>query len=222
MSKRNLIRSANALERPDKKNKGELKQMMRDICISGMVLIIAVMLSGCLAGHALQTDPNRTCGYVGLRPLPRYEADLKSNHGGPWAGLPTFAEQKGNYPFVAEHLDIVKGWLDGDFKTKRLFFEHYWGLNKALDDLDPKKNHLVKKIRQWESRGGVVEHILICREYRLAIHRGHPDAKPGPFKEDTRILSAKDVDDIRALFRNGHHIRRDLRDKADSVALDFY
>ncbi len=178
--------------------------MMRDICISGMVLRIAFMLSSCVAAHALQTDPNRTCGYVGLRPLPRYEADLKANHGGPWAGLPTFAEQKGNYPFVAEHLDIVKGWLDGDFKTKRLFFEHYWGLNKARDDLDPKKNLLVKVIRQWESRGGVVEHILICREYRLSIHRGHPDAKPGPFKEDTRILSAKDVDDIRGLFRIAH------------------
>ena len=187
-----------------KKNKGELKQMMRDICISGMLLRIAVMLSSCLAAHALQTDPNRTCGYVGLRPLPRYEADLKSNHGGPWAGMPTFDKQKGNYPFVAEHLDIVKGWLDGDFKTKRMFFEHYWGSKDAFDDLDPKKNQLVEKIRRWESKGGVVEHILICREYRLVIHRGYPDAKPGPFEEDTRILFAKDVDDIRRLFRIAH------------------
>jgi hypothetical protein len=101
-------------------------------------------------------------------------------------------------------LDVVKGWLDGDFKTKRVFFEHYWGLSETRDDIDPKKNLLTKVIRQWESKGGVVEHILICREYRLSIHRGHKDAKPGPFNEDTRILFAKDVDDIRMLFRNAH------------------
>jgi hypothetical protein len=62
----------------------------------------------------------------------------------------------------------------------------------------------VKTIRDWESKGGAVEHILICREYRLAIHRGHKNAKPGPFKEDTRILYAQDVDDIRAMFRAAH------------------
>ena len=150
------------------------------------------------------TETDRPHGYVGLRPLPRYAKDLKSKHGGSWAGMPTFAAQAGNYPFVAEHLDVVKGWLDGDFKTKRVFFEYYWGLSKARDDLDPKKNLLVKTISNWESKGGVVEHILICREYRLAINRGHEDAKPGPFKEDTRILSAKDVDDIHAMFRNAH------------------
>jgi hypothetical protein len=33
--------------------------------------------------------------------------DHGHNHGGPWAGTPTFAEQKGKYPFVAKHLDIV-------------------------------------------------------------------------------------------------------------------
>jgi len=154
--------------------------------------------------RAAEPDTSRACGYVGLRPLPRYESDLKLNDGGLWAGLPTFVDQKGNYPFVAGHLDVVKDWLDGDFKTKRIFFEHYWGLDKAQDDPDPKKNSLVTLIRQWESKGGVVEHILICREYRLAIHRGHKDAEPGPFPEDTRILSAKDVDAIRGLFRNAH------------------
>ena len=172
-----------------------------------LIIISAVCFTLTGSAHALQTDQtgsDRTHGYVGLRPLPRFEADLKTNHGGSWAGMPTFDVQKGNYPFVAEHLDVVKGWLDGDFKTKRMFFEHYWGSKEAFDDLDPKKNQLVEKIRRWESKGGVVEHILICREYRLVIHRGYPDAKPGPFKEDTRILFAKDVDEIRTLFRNGH------------------
>ncbi|MFX0103367.1 MAG: hypothetical protein ACFFCS_27650, partial [Candidatus Hodarchaeota archaeon] len=55
-----------------------------------------------------------------------------------------------------------------------------------------------------ESKGGVMEHILIAREYILAIHRGHPNAKPGPFEEDTRILFEKDIDDIREMFNNAH------------------
>jgi len=170
-------------------------------------LTAAMILTACgsLTLHAEPESANRGCGYVGLRPLPRTAAmDHSHNHGGSWAGTPTFEEQKGNYPFVAEHLDTVKGWLDGDFRTRRVFFEYYWGLDQARDDLDPHRNYLVKTIRTWESQEGVVEHILICREYRLAIERGHKDAKPGPFKEDTRILYAKDVDDIRAMFRNAH------------------
>jgi hypothetical protein len=149
-------------------------------------------------------DAQEKHGLVGLRPLPRTVADHKSNHGGSWAATPTYDAQKGNYPFVAEHLDVVKGWLEGDFKTKRVFFEYYWGLNKARDDLDPTKNRLVKVIRDWETQAAVVEHILICREYRIAIQRGHDDAKPGPFKEDTRILYAKDVADIRDMFCKAH------------------
>jgi hypothetical protein len=167
------------------------------------VAVIMVLLTG-IVTNAISNDAITTHGLVGLRPLPRNAEDLKSDHGGSWAGLPTFEEQQGNYPFVAENLDVVKGWLDGDFKTRRVFFEHYWGLDEARDDLDPNKNLLVKLIAHWESRGGTVEHILICREYRLAIHRGHEDAKPGPFKEDTRILFAEDVDNIRVLFRNAH------------------
>lgn len=144
-------------------------------------------------------------GFVGLRPLPRTaEMDYGHNHGGSWAGTPTYEEQKGNYPFVAENLGAVSGWLDGDFKTRRAFFEHYWGLNPKFDDLDPEKNQLVKKIRACEQQGATLEHILIAREYRLAINRGHKDAKPGPFKEDTRILYAKDFDDIRAMFKMAH------------------
>ncbi|HAS81375.1 MAG TPA: hypothetical protein DCS43_01535 [Verrucomicrobia bacterium] len=118
--------------------------------------------------------------------------------------MPTFDVQTGKYPFVAAHLDVVKGWLDGDFETKRMFFEYYWGIDQKRDDLDPEKNGLIKTIRDWESKGGVIEHILICREYDLAIHRGHKDAKPGPFKEDTRILYEQDVDDIRAMFKIAH------------------
>lgn len=150
-----------------------------------------------------KADPPKH-GLVGLRPLPRDERDHKSNHGGSWAGTPTYAEQKGNYPFVAEHIDVIKGWTGGDFKTKRMFFEFYWGLGGDRDNLDPTKNLLIKTIRRWEAEGMEIEHILLCREYRLAIHRGHKDAKPGPFKEDTRILYEEDIDQIRTLFKQAH------------------
>lgn len=143
-------------------------------------------------------------GLVGLRPLSRTEADWKEVHGGSWHGTPTYADQQGNYPFVAEHIDLIKGWTDGDFKTKRMFFEHYWGIEEKRDVLDPQKNALIKKIQRWETVGGSVEHILMAREYRLAIHRGHPNAKPGPFPEDTRLLFEEDVANIRQLFKDAH------------------
>ena len=41
-------------------------------------------------------------GLVGLRPLPRDEADWKSNHGGSWRNTPTYEAQKVQYPFVAD------------------------------------------------------------------------------------------------------------------------
>lgn len=167
-------------------------------------MALPLILSALIGINAEDTGAHQHCGLVGLRPLPRNEADLAANHGGPWTGLPTFEQQKSNYPFVAQHLDVVSCWMDGDFATKRVFFEHYWGISKDRDDLDPTKNALIREIRRWESQGGVVEHILICREYRLAIQRGHPDAEPGPFPEDTRILSAQDVDDIRILFRKAY------------------
>ena len=167
--------------------------------------VLFLMMCTPLLSGAESEEESSTHGLVGLRPLPRTaEMDHGHNHGGSWAGTPTFDEQKGHYPFVADHLDVVKGWLDGDFKTKHVFFEHYWGLSEARDDLDPQKNLLIKIIREWESKGAVVEHILICREYDLAINRGHKDAKPGPFEEDTRILYEGDIDDIRAMFKRAH------------------
>ena len=168
------------------------------------IIAISIILMGSINVHAEQTETKRSHGYVGLRPLPRNANDLKTDHGGSWAGMPTFDEQVGNYPFVAGHLDVVMDWLDGDLKTKRMFFEYYWGLSEERDDLDPNKNLLIKTISNWEAKGGVIEHILICREYRIAIQMGHKDAKPGPFQEDPRILSVKDVQDIRAMFRDAH------------------
>ena len=169
-----------------------------------LALVLGGLVSLYLPLDAEPEDGSEGSGLVGLRPLPRTTADWKTNHGGSWEGTPTFDKQKGNYPFVAENLDVVKGWLDGDFATKRMFFEYYWGLSEARDVPDPTKNHLIKVIRKWEVAGGVIEHILICREARLAVGRGWKDAKLGPFKEDGRILSHEDVDLIRKLFRDAH------------------
>jgi hypothetical protein len=177
--------------------------------VTGLVLVAVLAAMTALAQEANVSADGQEVespdhGLVGLRPLPRDERDHKSNHGGSWAGTPTYAEQKGNYPFVAEHVDVIKGWTEGDFKTKRMFFEFYWGLGGDRDNLDPNKNLLIKTIRRWEAAGMQVEHILLCREYRLAIHRGHKDAKPGPFKEDTRILYEQDIDQIRQMFKQAH------------------
>lgn len=144
-------------------------------------------------------------GLIGLRPIPADKAGTNHNHGGSWEGMPTYDKQKGNYPIVAKHIDTLFGWVpDGDFATKRVFFEYYWGLSKERDDLDPEKNQLIRTIRQWERRGGEIGQILICREARLAVNRGWADAELGPFKEDGRILSAKDINDIRRLFKDAH------------------
>ena len=156
----------------------------------------------------------KTHGLVGLRPIPADEAGTNHNHGGSWKGVPTYDQQKGNYPFVAEHIDTLFGWVpDGDFATKRVFFEYYWGLSKTRDDLDPEKNQLIRTIRQWEQRGAEIAHILICREARLAVKRGWKDAELGPFQEDGRILSAKDIKAIRQLFALAH--KQKLTKRAD-------
>ncbi|MGZ0655366.1 hypothetical protein ACWPKO_12860 [Coraliomargarita sp. W4R53] len=172
--------------------------------IKASTTVLGILLI-CIFTNPIWGELSRIDGLVGLRPLPRTAAlDHSHNHGGSWAGTPTYAEQKGNYPFVAENLDVVMGWMDGDFKTKRLFMEYYWGLSADRDNLDPKKNGLINAIKGWEKQGGEVEHILICREYDLAIQRGHAEAEPGPFEEDTRILYEKDIDDIRAMFKQAH------------------
>ena len=94
----------------------------------------------------MEKNSENNYGMVGLRPLPRTIEDNKSVHGGSWEGSPTYDKQKGNYPFVADNIDIIKGWLEGDFKTKLMFFEHYWGLSEERDDLDPEKNELISEI----------------------------------------------------------------------------
>jgi len=96
----------------------DMKNGFNKTILMAMPLVLLV----CLGAFAGNVDGGKKHGLVGLRPLPRFEADLKSSHGGPWAGLPTYVEQKGNYPFVAEHIDVVKGWLDGTKANYGLLF----------------------------------------------------------------------------------------------------
>ena len=157
------------------------------------------------AVHCHAGNPGSAYGLVGLRPIPADADGTRRSHGGSWEGMPTFDAQKGNYRFVAEHIDVLFGDVpNGDFQTKKIFFEHYWGLTSERDSLDPEKNLLIRTIRKWEQKGDDVLHILICREARLAVDRGYPQAKLGPFKEDGRILSAADVKNIRQLFQHAY------------------
>jgi hypothetical protein len=100
--------------------------------VSSFLLVAAAFLSsGATDGEAIK--PRH--GLVGLRPIPADEAGTRHSHGGSWEGMPTFDKQKGRYPFVAEHIDTLFGWVpDGDFKTRRVFFEYYWGLSEQRDD----------------------------------------------------------------------------------------
>ena len=71
------------------------------------------------AVHCHADNPDSVHGLVGLRPIPADVAGTRHSHGGSWEGMPTFDGQKGNYPFVAKHIDVLFGDVpNGDFQTK--------------------------------------------------------------------------------------------------------
>jgi len=171
-----------------------------------------MILLACLATTASAGDAPQACGLAGLRLLPHDPVQAKAD----WlSGIGNYADQEGQYPFVAENLDVIWG-PRGCFKTDRTFFEWYVEDDGGDQvDTDPKTSKLVKYIRRAEQSGmitacnpsptnavktspQVVDYILICRETGLS-RRG----KPGPFKEDYRILYQEDVDALRKLFRDG-------------------
>ncbi len=164
-----------------------------------MLMCVAIgMLLGLGNYRAMGADPEH--GLVGIRPWP-----VNPSHQAGWGAVGNFLDEKGNYPFSSKHVDTIfqSYSFDGGFQSKRFFAEYYWGMSAARDDLDPTKNELINYIKRWEASGAEFEHILICREWE--VQGAHwPEAKPGPFKGDTRILFEKDVDDIRELFRQAH------------------
>jgi hypothetical protein len=180
----------------------------------------------CLAPIAADGEAPDAHGLVGLRLLPHdaEQAAQKGRGGETWlAGIGNYADLEGQYPFVAENLDVIWG-PRGGFKTGKSFLEWYvefdgdWHLGGGDEvNPDPHTSKLVQKIRRAEQSGFThalhsagptnavktspqsVDYILICRETRLT-RRG----KPGPFKEDYRILYPEDVTALRKLFREAH------------------
>jgi hypothetical protein len=180
-----------------------------------MVLLLLGLATTVAAGEAPDSH-----GLVGLRLLPHdaVQAGQKGRAGESWlAGIGNYADLAGQYPFVAENLDVVWG-PRGCFKTGKSFFEWYVELDGGDEvNPDPHTSKLVEWIRRVEQSGFThalhsagptnevntspqsVDYILICRETRLT-RKG----KPGPFKQDYRILSREDVAALRKLFREAH------------------
>lgn len=186
---------------------------MKIICAVSAAVAFCSLVAGCLGANANAGGTPRAYGFVGLRLLP-HDADQAKQ--GWLSGIGNYKDLEGQYPFVAENLDVIWG-PRGCFKTDKGFFE--WYLEQDGGDEvnpDPKTSKLVDYIRRAEQSGmdtacgpsptnsvktspQVVQYILICRETGLT-HRG----KPGPFKQDYRILYPEDVVALRKLFRDAH------------------
>ena len=168
---------------------------------------------GCLGAGTNAVGTPRAYGFVGLRLLPHDATQAKEG----WlSGIGNYKDLEGQYPFVAENTDVLFG-PRGCFKTDKAFFEWYVELDGGDKvNPDPKTSELVKCMRRTEQSGTdtacgpsptnsvktstqSADYILICRETGLT-HQG----KPGPFKEDYRILYPEDVAALRKLFRDAH------------------
>ncbi len=143
---------------------------------------------------------------VGVRPLPRgdvYDFDRaidKNNPGG------YFADYKGQYPFVASHTDVLTHHdygesFEGDFRTKKTFFEHYLPFDSQWIDTNPQTNPLIAKICVLEKYGVELEHIIISREGKLY---GKPSFTWGSHPLEWRLLFQRDIDDYRKLFKDAY------------------
>lgn len=143
---------------------------------------------------------------VGVRPLPRgdvYDFDRaidKNNPGG------YFADYTGQYPFVASHTDVLTHHdygesFEGDFRTKKSFFEHYLPFDSQWIDTNPQTNPLIARICGLEKFGVEVEHIVISREGKLY---GKPSFTWGAHPLEWRLLFQRDIDDYRKLFKDAY------------------
>ena len=163
---------------------------MKNPILRSMLWSAACLLLTVSASSA--KSPERTSGYVGIRPLPRSAGESKID----WmSGIGYSDSLLRPDDFTAKYTDVIKDYR-GAFATRKCFFEHYLPLDRDWIDMNPETNPLILKIRSREKIGMEVEHILICREAEL-LGRG----KWGPFKEDSRILYQRDVDDYRKLFK---------------------
>lgn len=189
---------------------------MKIFCERAAVLASAFLLLTCPVATALSGAAPQARGLVGLRLLPYDSVQAKES----WlSGIGNYGDFEGQYPFAAQNLDVIWG-PRGCFKTDQTFFEWYVENDEYKEatevNPDPKTSKLVAYIRQAEQSGMVdalcvppnhpprtspqeVAYILICRETGLT-HKG----KPGPFKQDYRLLYPEDVYALRKVFRDGH------------------
>lgn len=145
-----------------------------------------------------RTKANNKYGYVGIRPLPRTQKEAESDWVPGISTIGTYDEQLKPNSFAAKYTDVVYEY-QGNFHTKKCFFEHYLPFDRDWIDTNPNTNPLIQEIKNCETNGWDVEHILICREAYL-VGRG----KQGPYKEDPRILYPRDVKDYRKVLKEAY------------------
>lgn len=145
-----------------------------------------------------QIETNDKYGYVGIRPLPRTQKEAESDWVPGISKIGTYDEQLKPNSFAAKNTDVVYEY-QGNFLTKKCFFEHYLPFDRDWIDTNPYTNPLVQEIKRCEDNGWEVEHIIICRE---AYHVGR--GKQGPYKEDPRILYPRDVKDYREVIKEAN------------------
>lgn len=178
--------------------------------MTGRLTAFLITLATSLWAEELQ----KPHGMVALRLLPHDAVQAQED----WlSGIGNYEDSKGQYPFVAEKVDILWG-PRGCFTTRMSYFEWYLEDDGGTEvNPDPKTSKLIEYIRRAEQQGmnhalqfanppnqvntspQEVECILICRETGLT-QRG----KPGPFPQDYRILYPEDVVALRKLFRDAH------------------
>ena len=162
--------------------------------------LIVLTLALPLASTACLVQSERS--KVGIRPYPRDKAheETGGDRVAGWKpGIGNYDDDLKADDYTALHIDAVKGY-DGVFRTRNRFFEYYIGMGGGWVDANPETNKLVKRIQNYEKKGNVVKHIIICREEWLYIKNGDK----GPIDGDPRILHQRDVDDMRKVFKDAH------------------
>jgi hypothetical protein len=127
-----------------------------------MKIVVARMafLLICLAPMALAGEAPDSHGLVGLRLLPHDAEQTKAKR---LSGVGNYADLEGQYPFVAENLDVIWG-PRGCFKTGKSFFEWYVELDGG-DEVNPDPH--TSKLVQWIRRDEVG---LLPREPIVTIY----------------------------------------------------
>ena len=120
---------------------------MKNPILRSMLWSAACLLLTVSASSA--KSPERTSGYVGIRPLPRSAGESKID----WmSGIGYYDSLLRPDDFTAKYTDVIKDYR-GAFATRKCFFEHYLPLDRDWIDMNPETNPLILKIRSREKIG---------------------------------------------------------------------